>query len=347
MCKILEEEKTIAIDIECENNLHHYGSYISIIQISTKNKNYVVDVIELKEIMPLKKILENNNIQKIFHDVSFDLRILNFEFQIKPKNLFDTQIAALLIGERNVGLGSLLEKFFNVKKESKFQMADWTVRPINPEMMSYAVKDTAYLIQLKDLIETEIKKLGREEWLKEELEHLDEKDYEYRELVFEDMKGITKLTAKEKIFAQKIYDAREIIAKRTNKPIHRIMPNRRIIELAQNPPQEHDGWKKIKGVHPALKAKLETIYYQSKKITPMQTNTIKKDLKKYTEKQKEELQELENIRVKLGEKFNIEPYLIMTKDQVHDIVRNKNYESLRNWQKKLIFQETKLFQENE
>ena len=345
LCEELEKEQVIAIDIECENNLHYYGSYISIIQISAGNKNWVVDVIELKEIEPLKEILEDKNIQKIFHDVSFDLRILKHEFNVDAKNLFDTQIAALLVGERNVGLGSLLEKFFSVKKESKFQMADWTRRPINPDMIKYAVKDTAYLIKLKELLEDKIRKLGREDWLRQELEHLEEKEYEYKELVFEDIKGISKLEPKEKIFAQKIYDVREAIAKKTNKPVHRIMPNKKIIELVQNPPKTKEEWIKLKGMHPAIKGKLETIYFEAKKTPIKQEKKEKRERKNYSEEQKEQLQELENVRVKLGGELEIEPYLIMSKEQVHETVRQKNYDVLRPWQKDLITKETNLFKE--
>jgi len=344
LCAELKKHKVIAIDLECENNLHHYGSYISIIQITANKKNWVVDVIKLKKINPLKEIFENKEITKIFHDVSFDLRILNFEFGVNVKKLYDTQIAALLIGEKHVGLGSLLEKFFSIKKETKFQMADWTKRPINHEMMAYAVKDTVYLLELKELIDTKIKELGREDWLRQELEHLEEKDYEYKELSFEDMNGISKLTAKEKIFAKKIYDYREVLAKKTNKPQHRIMPNKLILSIATNPPQTGEEWKQIKGVHPAIKGKLSVLYFESKKILIKEEPKEKRERKNYSEEQKAQLQELEDVRVKLGANYGIEPYLIMSKEQVHEVVRNKNYDSLRIWQRELITKETKLFQ---
>lgn len=344
LCEELEKHDVIAIDLECENNLHHYGSFISIIQISAGQKNWVVDIIELKEIKTLKEVLENEKITKIFHDVSFDFRILKSELGIEPKNLFDTQIAALLIGEKNVGLASLLEKYFSAKKESKFQMADWTKRPINPDMISYAVKDTAYLIPLKDLIEKKIKELGREEWLRQELEHLEEKDYDQKELTFEDMKGVSKLEPRQKIFAELIYDTREEIAKKTNKPVHRIMPNKKIIDLVTNPPKKQEDWKKLKGMHHAIKDKLQNLYYKAKKEKIIQEPKIKRERKNYTETQKQQLQELEDTRVKIGTQLGIEPYLIMSKDQVHETVRQKNYKTLRPWQKELIQKETKLFQ---
>ena len=132
-----QQATELAVDLECENNLHHYGAYISLIQISTKNKNWIIDVLKLAEIKPLIKILENAEIQKIFHDVSFDFRILQDQFSCHPHNVFDTQIAALFLGKEHLGLGDLLKEYFNVDKESKYQMADSTKQPLNTHMLTF------------------------------------------------------------------------------------------------------------------------------------------------------------------------------------------------------------------
>ena len=121
---------------------------ISIIQISTTKHHWIVDVIKLKEIIPLIKVLENPKIQKIFHNVDFDFRALDHEFDCHPKNIFDTQLAAVFLGKEGAGLGFLIETYFNIKPEKKFQMADWTKRPINREMLEYASRDTIHLIHL-------------------------------------------------------------------------------------------------------------------------------------------------------------------------------------------------------
>ena len=87
-CKKLKFEKEIGVDIECENNFHHYGVYISIIQLSTNTENFIVDVLKLKEISPLIEILENKDIIKIFHNVDFDFRILRKQFNCKRVAIF-------------------------------------------------------------------------------------------------------------------------------------------------------------------------------------------------------------------------------------------------------------------
>ncbi|MFC1723570.1 hypothetical protein ACFL0V_05510, partial [Nanoarchaeota archaeon] len=77
----------LGIDLECENNLHHFGEYIAIIQISNGKEHWVVDVLVLDDIKPVIRMLESTKIQKIFHDCNFDLRILDKQFGCKPKNI--------------------------------------------------------------------------------------------------------------------------------------------------------------------------------------------------------------------------------------------------------------------
>src|SRR3989338_2410540 len=111
----------IAIDLECENNLHHYGSYITLIQLSSRTKNWIIDAMAVHQMEPFIQMLENPSIQKFFHDVSFDLRIICHQWPCHPRNIFDTQIAALFLGKKEVGLGSLLESYFGVHKMDKLR----------------------------------------------------------------------------------------------------------------------------------------------------------------------------------------------------------------------------------
>ena len=67
--ELWKKEPLLGIDLECENGLHHYGTYLSTIQISSRDKHWIVDVLTLKDVQPVVEMLENPNIQKIFHDV--------------------------------------------------------------------------------------------------------------------------------------------------------------------------------------------------------------------------------------------------------------------------------------
>lgn len=336
MCEELKKEKSLGIDLECENNLHHYGSYISLIQISSRKKDWIVDVLVLKNIDPLITILKDDSIQNIFHDVSFDLRILNQEFDFVPKNIFDTQIAALLIGKKDIGLGALLQEYFNIEKECKFQMADWTKRPIKKSMLSYATKDSKYLIELRDLLKKELKELGRLSWVAEEFALIETQNLLQKEMAFDDIKGYHFLSDNERAILKRLFKLRNKLAKKVDRPVHFVMNTKKLKEIISDPPKNIKQWETMTGVHPIVKRHAKEFFEEVEKG---KTESITVPLKKklyYNQDQKERLIVLEDLRAKIADKLHIERHLILNKDQIKDIIVNDNYDNLRNWQKKLI-----------
>jgi len=171
--KELQKTPSLAIDIECENNLHHFGTYISLLQISSEKKNWIIDVLLLKQINPLIEIFEDQKIQKIFHDINFDLRIISHQFSCKVRNFFDTQLAAEFLGKQKISLGSLLKEYFNLEKEEKYQRIDWTRRPLSNKMLLYATQDSAHLLELKRKLELELQEKHRLSWVYEECKYLE------------------------------------------------------------------------------------------------------------------------------------------------------------------------------
>ena len=124
LAKALGNCSEIAVDVECENNLHRFGAKLALLQISVSKDTWIIDVVTIKDMSGLKGIFESGAIQKVFHDVSFDLRILFHELGWKIRNIYDTQLAARFLGKEKIGLGSLLEEYFNIHKEQKFQRFD-------------------------------------------------------------------------------------------------------------------------------------------------------------------------------------------------------------------------------
>lgn len=336
MCDELSNEDVLGIDLECENNLHHYGTYISIIQISSRTKQWVVDFIALDNLGPLRRIFTDRSIQKIFHDVSFDLRILNFQFSCKPKNIYDTQVAALLVGKTEIGLGSLLLDYFDVKKESKFQMADWTKRPLTPGMLSYAVKDTTYLIRLRDILTKELKSLDRYEWLTEELELIENARYEKKPYTFKDFKGYSHFTDTQRSILKSLFSLREKYAKLVNMPIHFIIPNKKITELLINTPKTLSQWKSLKGVHPIVKKNSSDFFNAINAAKERKIALQILEHKRYSEEQKKLIAVISDLRDTQANALGIARHLVLNKDQLHDVVRTNSLKSLKAWQKNLL-----------
>ena len=160
--------KELAIDLEMEANLHHYGLHLAMIQLSDGKDTWLIDPLAIDDLGPIVELFENPAVQKVFHDVSFDFRILEELLACRPKNIFDTKIAALLLGKPSISLGGLLQEYFQVEKQEKFQRIDWLQRPLDQDMLAYAAGDVKYLLQLKHKLEDELKAGGRWPWFAEE-----------------------------------------------------------------------------------------------------------------------------------------------------------------------------------
>lgn len=332
--KLLEAEE-LAIDIECENNLHHFGTYISLIQISDGKNNWVVDVLKIKEIRPLIRVLENEKIKKVFHDFSFDFRILNSEFHCRPKNIFDTQLAALLLGKENIGLGDLLEQYLKIKKERKFQKADWAERPLSSDMLSYAAKDTMYLLELKEILKRELREKNRLSWAEEEFKFIEDSEFTYKDPDFMGIKGIKELFPEQLSIFKQLFLLRKRLAVMVDRPVHFVISNKRLKQFVINPPD----WKNVRSVHPIVRQSAEMFEEAVREGRRDRIVIHKKKKRKYADEEREIFELLYLLQERLSKKFGIKGHLIINREQMAEVAFNKNIGCLRGWQRKLLEEE--------
>jgi ribonuclease D len=163
----LAQERCLAVDLEADS-LHHYADKVCLLQFSTAHRDVLVDPLTLPTLDPLKPVFADPSVRKVFHAGDYDLRSLWRDFGISVAGLFDTMVAAQLLGEEKIGLSDLLEKHFGVCLDKRFQKADWSKRPLPPEMLRYAVEDTRHLRRLSVLLEKELAARGRLAWATEE-----------------------------------------------------------------------------------------------------------------------------------------------------------------------------------
>lgn len=165
----IKDKKEVAVDIEGDS-LYSNQLKICLIQFSTREKDFIVDPLKIKNISSLNEVFIDPKIEKILHGSYYDILLLHKCAGIQVKNLFDTQIAACFIGESKTGLASLVEKYFNVKLEKKYQKSNWAIRPLPECMLEYAIMDTRYLLPLADRLKEKLIKRNRLDWVKEESE---------------------------------------------------------------------------------------------------------------------------------------------------------------------------------
>ena len=149
--KVLDA-KWVAVDTEADS-LHAYPEKICLIQISTLDGDCLIDPLAGFSLDPLLDTLSGH--QLIMHGADYDLRLLRKHHEFVPSDIFDTMIAARLLGINQFSLVNLVEKYLGVKLEKGPQKANWAIRPLTPRMEKYARNDTHYLKPLSDRLRSD------------------------------------------------------------------------------------------------------------------------------------------------------------------------------------------------
>jgi len=332
---MMERSSVLAVDLEMENNFHRYGTHLGLIQVSDGKNIWLIDPLKINDCSPLCRIFESAKIQKVFHDPDFDLRVLDLTLSCHPKNIFDTKIACELLGREHESLSSLLEEMFGIKKDTKMQKVDWTKRPLDKRMLKYAATDVLYLIKVKENLEKELVSKGRMEWAQEEFKLLEKIRHKERDAPYL-FKGTKSMNGRERAILHKLFECREEIAKKRDIPVFRVMDNKRLIELAKNPPAKSD-WKNIGGVSwlvkkyywkfaDAVKNGMKSIPEERPK-GPVRIDTTDRKL----------LEGIKEERNKIAEEIAIKPYVLMNTTQMEEIARGGNPQSvLKKWQFRIL-----------
>src|SRR5208337_1452332 len=152
----LEKSAHVAIDTE-SNSFYAYFNRICLIQVSTEEQDYIIDPFSVGDIEAFGKIVSSPDIEKIFHAAPNDIAGLKRDFKFTVHNVFDTSIAAKMLGYKQLGLAPILLEHFGISLNKKWQRYDWGRRPLRDEQIEYARFDTHFLIPLRHKLVTELK----------------------------------------------------------------------------------------------------------------------------------------------------------------------------------------------
>jgi ribonuclease D len=155
----------VVMDTEADN-MYRFRVRICLLQFYVRGEVFLVDALAPVELGTLWPLLAKKHL--VMHGSDFDLRLLHDFCHFRAKSLFDTMLAAQLLGRARIGLGSLIEDNFGVKLDKDGQKANWSRRPITPKLLDYAALDVWYLPALRDILTRELKRLGRLDWLEQQ-----------------------------------------------------------------------------------------------------------------------------------------------------------------------------------
>ena len=247
---VLRDAPLVAIDTEADS-LHSYFDKVCLMQITAAGEDWIVDPLAGFPMGPIGEILGAPGIVKVFHGADYDLRILNRDFGFEIHNLRDTMICAQLLGYSGIGLAALLDRHFGVKVNKAHQRADWSQRPLTPDMLRYAANDTHYLAELVAKLEAELRDKGRWEWALEEfsrLEQIRHTESEPDPESFRKLKNIGRFSRRQLAALARLHAWRDQAARHADRPPFKIVGNEALVAIAELLPQSLRELKQIRGM---------------------------------------------------------------------------------------------------
>lgn len=341
--------------------MHHYQEKVCLIQMSFKGQNVIVDPLAGLDLLPLMRLLTDKAL--IFHAADYDLRLLRKAYNFRPaKPIFDTMLAARLVGFEEIGLAALVHRFFNVDLPKEGQKADWSERPLSAALLKYASDDTFYLEKLAAMMKAQLEEMGRLKWHAEwcaktvEAASRDKKtepDQEWR------LKGVGKLKTRLALaYIKELWNWREKEAERVDRPPFKVLSGEKLIEIA--------AWG---GAHPKKVTKGAVLRTLSRlKMLPRHMPDarvqrleaallkvaaapeseyplfMKKERLPYDPEAKDLIEALKDECRKTAERMKLDPSIIAARASIEAIIYNRAFSreqmmkrgSLMSWQAELV-----------
>lgn len=251
LCQRINQQPWIALDTEFLREKTYYPKFC-LLQIASPDWVVCVDPLAISDLKPLLDAIYNPNIVKVLHSCRQDLEIF---YQITgkiPGPIFDTQIAAPLLGfQENPGYAMLVSSFLNINLSKAHTRTDWSDRPLSEDQIQYAADDVIYLCKIYKLMCEQLEKLGRLDWLESDFALLNNPElYQLSpENAWFKIRGKNKLTGKQLSIMQSLTEWRERTAQQENKPRSWLFQDDLLLELAKLQPVKLADLAKIRNIN--------------------------------------------------------------------------------------------------
>ncbi len=332
----------LALDTEADS-LHAYPEKLCLIQISTSAGDELIDPLGKINLDPLLDALNAHEL--IMHGADYDLRLLRKHHDFVPPAIFDTMLAARLLGERQFGLGSLVEKLLGAKLDKGSQKADWAQRPLTERMETYARKDTHHLKPLADRLKLELRQKGRLAWHQESCARLILETSQPPSVDADSVwriKGSSRLGRHALAVLRELWQWREREAIGANRPPFFVLTHEKLVAIAAAaamrrpvepllPPRLAGSPRRRDGLADAIEAGLQL-------SADRHPEFLRPKGHRPTEAETHRYGELEKRRNAHAHKLGIDPTLIASRATLGALARDwdRHAPELMNWQRELL-----------
>lgn len=229
----------VALDTEA-NSMHAYREQTCIVQLTIPQHDSVIDALAFENLDPLRDALDRTDVEIVMHGGDYDISVLTRDFGFRFEHVFDTMIAATILGRKQLGLAALVDEHFDVQLDKRFQRADWGRRPVSDDQMLYLQRDTIYLLPLREHLLAELQAAGLMEVAEIEFRRLARrtgKPWAVDPEGWRRVKGSNKLDAIGRCVLRALHAWREQEAEKRNQPPFKVFAPRTMLALAAKPPR--------------------------------------------------------------------------------------------------------------
>ncbi len=251
LCEQISREPWIALDTEFLREKTYYPKFC-LLQIAAPGWVACIDPLAIVDLSSLFAAIYNPTITKVLHSCRQDLEIFYQLTGRIPQPIFDTQIAAPLLGfQENPGYAMLVSSFLNINLNKAHTRTDWSKRPLSQDQIQYAADDVIYLCKIYAMMCEQLEKLGRLNWLESDFAALDNPElYQLSpENAWLKLRGKNKLTGRQLSILQTLSEWRERTAQTEDKPRNWLFPDDMLLELAKLQPVSVSDLSKIRNIN--------------------------------------------------------------------------------------------------
>lgn len=251
------QSNVLAIDTEFLREKTYYAK-LCLIQFATEHETVLVDPLKVGDLTVLSDVLCCKGVVKLFHAGSQDLEILFREVGVLAYPIFDTQVAATLLGHnQQIGYAALVQAVCGVNLKKADSFTDWSRRPLSESQLKYAADDVIYLLQVYEHMKNRLEQMGRLEWLSPDFqEMIDPQKYAIDERSrYRRLKRVSQLSRRQLAAAREVAAWRELEAQRRDLPRKWIVTDEQIVEACKREARRIDELFMVRGVSERLSTK--------------------------------------------------------------------------------------------
>lgn len=339
-CIKLSQSDVIAVDTEFKRETTYFP-IPCLFQLASSQHTFCIDPFEIDNLEPIKALFADETILKVFHAGRQDLEIFYYLFETLPKPVFDTQIAAAILGfPAQVGYAKLVCDYLHIELDKSLTRADWERRPLPQKQLEYAANDVIYLLQVYEKQIKALKSSNRLRWPDSDNEALLDHSL-YRpdpSSAWKKLRNHHLSNATERQIASEIAQWREAQAIKRNRPRKYIFDNTVISEIAIHQPTTLNDMKQLDNVPSYVTRKFgkELLTLVQKGLNARE-EVHKHDFQQLTEAENKLVKAMQKHIKQIAEQENIEASVICSKKEIEKLVRGKTLlPVLSGWRYNLV-----------